>query len=70
MGRLITIEGLDGAGKTTLASGLVQELRSRGVSFRSEGPVEMTGGPNAGGKSLYSLDPDGYIFEFHQRPPR
>ena len=31
MGRLITIEGLDGAGKTTLASGLVQELRSSGV---------------------------------------
>src|SRR3954453_19475640 len=31
MGRLITIEGLDGAGKTPLASGLVQELRSRGV---------------------------------------
>lgn len=31
MGRLITIEGLDGAGKTTVASGLVQELRSRGV---------------------------------------
>ena len=31
MGRLITIEGLDGAGKTTLASGLVRELRSRDV---------------------------------------
>jgi len=31
VGRLITIEGLDGAGKTTLAAGLVQELRSRGV---------------------------------------
>jgi dTMP kinase len=31
VGRLITIEGLDGAGKTTLASGLVRELRSRGV---------------------------------------
>jgi 20S proteasome alpha/beta subunit len=29
----------------------------------------MTGGPNKGGKSLYSLDPDGYIVEFHQRPP-
>ena len=28
----------------------------------------MTGGPNKGGKSLYSLDPDGYIVEFHQRP--
>src|SRR3954453_16236203 len=34
MGRLITIEGLDGAGKTTLASGLGQELRSRGVRAR------------------------------------
>ena len=29
----------------------------------------MTGGANRGGKSLYSLDPDGYIVEFHQRPP-
>jgi dTMP kinase len=28
---LITIEGIDGAGKSTLASGLVQELRGRGV---------------------------------------
>jgi catechol 2,3-dioxygenase-like lactoylglutathione lyase family enzyme len=46
------------------------ELAGRGVSFRSDGPVEMTGGPNAGGKSLYSHDPDGYVFEFHQRPPR
>ena len=38
-------------------------------SFRSDRAVEMTGGPNKGGKSLYSLDPDGYIVEFHQRPP-
>jgi dTMP kinase len=30
-GRLITIEGLDGAGKTTLASGLAQTLRERGA---------------------------------------
>jgi catechol 2,3-dioxygenase-like lactoylglutathione lyase family enzyme len=54
----------------TSIEALHAELAGRGVQFRSEGPVEMTGGPNAGGKSLYSLDPDGYIFEFHQRPPR
>ncbi len=30
-GRLITIEGLDGAGKTTLASGLADALRTRGL---------------------------------------
>lgn len=30
-GRLITIEGLDGAGKTTLARGLLEALRTRGV---------------------------------------
>jgi catechol 2,3-dioxygenase-like lactoylglutathione lyase family enzyme len=45
------------------------ELAAKGVRFRSDGPVEMTGGPNKGGKSLYSIDPDGYIFEFHERPP-
>ena len=48
---------------------LYAELAAKGVRFRSDGPVEMTGGPNKGGKSLYSLDPDGYIFEFHERPP-
>jgi catechol 2,3-dioxygenase-like lactoylglutathione lyase family enzyme len=49
---------------------LYAELLARGVAFRSpEGPVEMTGGPNRGGKSLYALDPDGYIIELHQRPP-
>lgn len=30
-GRLITIEGLDGAGKTTLAEGLADALRARGA---------------------------------------
>jgi dTMP kinase len=30
-GRLITIEGLDGAGKTTLARGLLDALRARGL---------------------------------------
>ncbi len=49
---------------------LYEDLRAQGVRFRSDGPVEMSAGANAGGKSLYSLDPDGYVFEFHQRPPR
>ena len=46
------------------------ELAAQGVRFRSDGPVEMGAGPNRGGKSLYSLDPDGYVVELHQRPPR
>jgi dTMP kinase len=33
-GRLITIEGIDGAGKTTLASGLLDALRSRGLDVQ------------------------------------
>jgi dTMP kinase len=33
-GRLITIEGLDGAGKTTLASNLESRLRKRGIDVR------------------------------------
>lgn len=48
---------------------LYDDLVAQGVRFRSDGPVEMTIGPNRGGKSLYSLDPDGYVFEFHERPP-
>ena len=43
------------------------DLSARGVAFRSDGPVEMTAGANRGGKSLYSLDPDGYVIEFHER---
>jgi catechol 2,3-dioxygenase-like lactoylglutathione lyase family enzyme len=49
---------------------LYEELQGSGVEFRSDGPVEMTAGANAGGKSLYSLDPDGYVVELHERPPR
>ncbi len=33
-GRLITIEGLDGAGKTTLAAGLADVLRERGIDVQ------------------------------------
>jgi catechol 2,3-dioxygenase-like lactoylglutathione lyase family enzyme len=49
---------------------LYEDLQARGVQFRSDGPVEMSAGANAGGKSLYSLDPDGYVVELHERPPR
>jgi dTMP kinase len=44
-GRLITIEGLDGAGKTTLAAGLEGELRRHGVDavlLREPGGVEAS----------------------------
>jgi len=44
-GRLITIEGLDGAGKTTLADGLAQALRARGERvelLREPGGVELS----------------------------
>jgi len=40
-GRLITIEGLDGAGKTTLAATLLYELRARGVDIE---PLREPGG--------------------------
>ncbi|MEX1141131.1 MAG: dTMP kinase [Thermoleophilaceae bacterium] len=44
-GRLITIEGLDGAGKTTLAAHLADALRARGVGvelLREPGGVEAS----------------------------
>ena len=42
---LVTIEGLDGAGKTTLAAGLHEALRARGVDaelLREPGGVELS----------------------------
>jgi dTMP kinase len=42
---LVTIEGLDGAGKTTLAAGLLQALKARGVAaelLREPGGVELS----------------------------
>ena len=44
-GRLITIEGIDGAGKTTLAMGLVEILRERGLRvelLREPGGVALS----------------------------
>ena len=42
---LVTIEGIDGAGKTTLAAGLAAALRERGVEaelLREPGGVELS----------------------------
>ena len=44
-GRLITIEGIDGSGKTTLAEGLAAALRERGIAvtvLREPGGVEVS----------------------------
>jgi dTMP kinase len=44
-GRLITVEGLDGAGKTTLVAGLTRELAARGrelLVLREPGGVELS----------------------------
>jgi dTMP kinase len=44
-GRLITVEGIDGAGKTTLARGLVELLAAEGVDavlLREPGGVELS----------------------------
>jgi dTMP kinase len=44
-GRLITVEGLDGAGKTTLVAGLARELAARGrpvAVLREPGGVELS----------------------------
>jgi lactoylglutathione lyase len=50
---------------------LYADLSGRGVGFRSKnGPVAHRAGPNTGAKSVYALDPDGYVIEFSQRPPQ
>lgn len=48
---------------------LVSRARDRGYATRSGGPVDITAGPNAGARSVYLLDPDGYPIELFQRPP-
>lgn len=41
------------------------DLKSKGVRFKSE-PVEITAGPNQGGKVIYFFDPDNYVLEMFQ----
>lgn len=47
---------------------LVQRAHDLGFETRSAGPVDITAGPNAGARSVYLLDPDGYSIELFQRP--
>lgn len=44
----------------------VERLRARGISFRSDGPVTTTSGPNRGGRGIYADDPDGNAVEIVQ----
>jgi catechol 2,3-dioxygenase-like lactoylglutathione lyase family enzyme len=46
---------------------LYNRLRARGYRARSQGPVEITAGPNKGSKAVYFEDPDGYPVEFIER---
>lgn len=44
-------------------------LSGMGYRSRSGAPVDITSGPNAGARSIYLHDPDGYAVELFQRPP-
>lgn len=48
--------------------GYATRLRSFGGTPRSASTVEITSGPNAGARSIYMLDPDGYAVELFERP--
>lgn len=43
-------------------------LVAAGFTARSEGPVPIPVGPNAGGKMMYAVDPDGSHVELLERP--
>jgi len=47
---------------------IAQRMFSMGYKARSENCVDITEGPNTGGRSLYLSDPDGYYIELFQRP--
>jgi len=44
-------------------------LAELGFHARSEGVVDITAGPNAGARSAYIADPDGYYVELFQKRP-
>lgn len=62
-----------GAGHLCLYVEGIDEIWARmqdlGFTSRSGTPVDITAGPNAGARSIYLLDPDGYPVELFQRAP-
>lgn len=48
---------------------IVERAQRHGFTGRSSTPVDITRGPNAGARSIYLIDPDGYNVELFQRPP-
>jgi lactoylglutathione lyase len=62
-----------GAGHLCLVVDDVESMHARLVSLgyraRSEHVVDITAGPNAGARSCYMADPDGYWVELFQRRP-
>jgi catechol 2,3-dioxygenase-like lactoylglutathione lyase family enzyme len=48
---------------------IVERLQAAGFRARSDGPVDITAGPNKGARSIYLQDPDGYPVELFQRRP-
>lgn len=62
-----------GAGHLCLYVDGIDEVFGRlvamGYGARSGGVVDITAGPNAGARSVYMADPDGYAVELFQRRP-
>jgi lactoylglutathione lyase len=62
-----------GAGHLCLYVDGIDEIHGRltemGFKARSDGPVDISSGPNAGARSIYMLDPDGYPVELFQKRP-
>ena len=52
------VEGIDA---------VFERLAGMGYKARSAGVVDITAGPNAGARSVYFADPDGYPVELFQR---
>lgn len=48
---------------------LCEHVHGMGYRSRSGAPVDITSGPNAGARSIYLMDPDGYFVELFQSSP-